>query len=217
MPRWHGSSSDSNTSLDQWSGMRMVALNRPERLARGCVVCGYALAGHDGPFRCPECGTRYDDESNAWYSAYTTWHFRSRGGYAQIMLGSLTVIWYFQLQDPAPPTTFLLLCLYLAAFCLMFVMRRVYLRRGWNPFIAVTPDGLVINRSGRPNRVESKSWEAVVERLKAAGRPWKYGPDVARSLRVALDIRASRELFQAMQSRIASQANDGGVRGQAGT
>ena len=159
-----------------------------------CVVCRYSLDGHTGEFRCPECGMAYDGCSRVWYSQYTAWHLRSRGP-ARLLLGAFVVLYYcasFFTNNSAPYLAVLLVLL----VAIVTGMRIRYEGRGWKPYVAVMPQGLVIGRNGRPHDSEVLTWGEVRSRVIGEKPRWRWGADIVREIGVNLDITSGRQLLE---------------------
>ena len=85
---------------------------------------------------------------------------------------------------------------------IVIIMRANYKKKHYFPLIAATPRGLVVSRDGRPGRFEILSWSVVADRLRNGPRPWRWGTDLVRDLKVLLPLNASRELFSEVTKRV---------------
>ena len=84
---------------------------------------------------------------------------------------------------------------------LVFAQRTMSRKRHFRPYVATTPQGLVVSRSGRPGQFTVLSWSTVAERLRGGPRPWRWGADLSRDLDVHLEVARSREVFAEVNRR----------------
>ena len=165
-----------------------------------CVTCQYALAGHSGTFACPECGMQYDADTRVWFSRFTPWHFRTKGP-ARYLLAAWVVA-TMALVRLSHAATLVLLLAFGGLSILVFAQRTMSRKRHFRPYVATTPQGLVVSRSGRPGQFTVLSWSTVAERLGGGPRPWRWGADLSRDLDVHLEVARSREVFAEVNRRV---------------
>lgn len=189
---------------DQSSVARYATLVRSDGPSlTKCVTCHYELAGHSGVFTCPECGMGYDPQSTVWFSPYTAWHFRTRGP-ARYLLAAWAVAGMV-LAPLSTRATAALAAALIGILALVVVMRARYKKRSYYPYVATTPCGLVVSHTGRPGSFEIISWSLVSQRLRDGPRPWRWGTDMARDLKVHLPLYSSRALFAEACKRVDDQ------------
>ena len=116
-------------------------------------------------------------------------------------MGLLAVLYY--VSTPLTPNAAKsMMVLIFVVFGLVLAMRRMYKKNAWVPYAAVTPKGLVTSQSGKPHDFKTLSWEDVRIRLERKKRRWRWGSDIARDLRIHLDIASGRKLLACILERV---------------
>lgn len=149
-----------------------------------CLACDYSLAGLPRPYRCPECGIDYDDETIV-FRPSSIWRY-----YVPILIGQLYVM-YLAANHWAWLVARLGLFGAIMAIALLatyIVVRGYRVARGFveRPFFAaLTKDALVIRNSSGP--VERLPYSDIAFVSVVDLHPWvqrkQYGEDSEPGLR----------------------------------
>lgn len=118
-------------SRDVTSGRGLYTKNRV------CLRCGYDLRAHPISARCPECGLFFDVETAIWHPP--KWYSLGHRVLPVLVLGHLLMAGVVQ-SSPVMGVLVEIVCL-----CVVFMMARDALAHRERWFVAITPEGLVLN------------------------------------------------------------------------
>lgn len=161
--------------------------------------------------RCPKCDTLLDPPPTIWYSPESRHDmlklYAMAAYFICLPLFFLAFGWMFSLDpDSKTPKLFtssLQLGLVLAALVGAFVSRLV----GWkmiHPYVAVTADGVLVNRTGHRRKFELIKWSDIRRWRKQPAGGWTCISATLARLGVSLTPDDSKSFEQAVIAHVAS-------------
>lgn len=71
-----------------------------------------------------------------------------------------------------------------------------------DPYIALTPNGVIVNRRGIRGEIETVSWDEVKKRYNTIGSGWKFAWGMVENLGLSLPASDARELHRRVLDRV---------------
>lgn len=154
----------------------------------------------------------YDERTVVWYSPFTMWHpnFGAKTLYIWIALIGL-----FLMPQIADGLSFASEVVVIALAIVILIAARMHsiilAAKGKLPFVAIAPDGLIVNRTGLPGRVVVLGWENVRTRMDSTGGGWSCAKKMLSDLGVVLpELFVAQDVQAAMQKRLGETKSAGG-------
>ena len=181
-----------------------------------CINCGYLLRGLTGSFKCPACAFEYDHDTQAWTSPYGAFHFANNIYVSVVaviwvaLAGALNLMVVIKFGRGVSSTVRLvthLISLIILLYWLALASRSRK-RSLCNPFVALAPSGILINKTGRPGNFRTITWDQARNDLAIVGDRWDLATGVRSKLGIALKEEDVRQIFHSIKRRIGSPLLD---------
>lgn len=176
---------------------------------KSCIQCGMELPASTGILRCVNCGFEYDHETTVFVSKFGAYHFVNNWRVSlsalilmaiQVTIGLVTIA---ALGDRALRTARLCQLIVMIAFVLTWSLLAKWNRRLAisNPFVAITPVGVLVSRLGRPGQWTVLGWDEVRRRFRTTGSGWSFQNGALSSIGIGLDKEQGSRCYELIKNR----------------